>query len=632
MKIRTYRKGRSTQLSTNFKSTEFDCKGEDCCTRTLIDPKLIQYLQNIREHFNASTTVLKGYICTDSNHNKGVAAEIRVKNTNPRDVAKYAEEIGIKNIKLYEEENYVYIDTREEKSFLLNGKEVDSFTKKETPIKLYSDENPPIVCMQTQGKCYRGTDKMTIKGILWHSTGANNPYLKRYVQPSDNATDREEMLNLLGVNKYKNDWNHSDRVAGMNAWIGKLADGTITSIQTMPWDFRPWGCGTGVKGSCNYGWIQFEICEDDMKNEEYFNAVYDEACKLTAYLCEKFNIDPYGSVVHNGIKVPTILCHYDSYKLKLGTNHGDIYTWFSKHDKDMDTVREDVSKLLPNYEKQEEKPVEEENVVEKFKVNDIVKLVDNATYYSGKTISPWVFKQEWIVSSVKGDRVVINKSTSTTSAINSPVHQDNLILVKRKEVVKKEYFYIRKNWEDVKSQIALYINKDNAIVACNKAGYGYSVFNSNGEKIYSAQQKENEDTKEEKSNKIEKGSEVKLTPGAKYSSGANIPDWVFKHKLYIRDIRDNGDFVISTQKTGSVTGVVPPSAVVLYDTDILTCSYVVRIIANALNVRQGPGTEYKINEVVRKNELYTIVAESGKWGKLKSGAGWISLEKYTKKM
>lgn len=76
-----------------------------------------------------------------------MAAEIRVKNTNPRDVAKYAEEIGIKNIKLYEEENYVYIDTREEKNFLLNGKEVDSFIEKETPVKLYSDENPPIVCM-----------------------------------------------------------------------------------------------------------------------------------------------------------------------------------------------------------------------------------------------------------------------------------------------------------------------------------------------------------------------------------------------------------------------------------------------------------------------------------------------------
>ena len=33
----------------------------------------------------------------------------------------------------------------------------------------------------------------------------------------------------------------------------------------MPWDYRPWGCGSGSKGSCNTGWVQFEICEDGLK-------------------------------------------------------------------------------------------------------------------------------------------------------------------------------------------------------------------------------------------------------------------------------------------------------------------------------------------------------------------------------
>lgn len=59
--------------------------------------------------------------------------------------------------------------------------------------------------------------------------------------------------------------------------------------------------------------------------------------------------------------------------------------------------------------------------------------------------------------------------------------------------------------------------------------------------------------------------------------------------------------------------------------------YVVRITASALNVRAGAGTTYKINTVVHKNEAYTIVQEQNGWGKLKSGAGWISL-KYTKKV
>jgi uncharacterized protein YgiM (DUF1202 family) len=50
-----------------------------------------------------------------------------------------------------------------------------------------------------------------------------------------------------------------------------------------------------------------------------------------------------------------------------------------------------------------------------------------------------------------------------------------------------------------------------------------------------------------------------------------------------------------------------------------------------LNVRAGAGTNYRINTQVKKNEVHTIVAENGKWGKLKNGTGWIAL-KYTTKV
>lgn len=51
----------------------------------------------------------------------------------------------------------------------------------------------------------------------------------------------------------------------------------------------------------------------------------------------------------------------------------------------------------------------------------------------------------------------------------------------------------------------------------------------------------------------------------------------------------------------------------------------VRITASALNVRKGAGTTFPVVTVVHKNEVYTIVEESNGWGKLKSGAGYISL-------
>lgn len=62
-----------------------------------------------------------------------------------------------------------------------------------------------------------------------------------------------------------------------------------------------------------------------------------------------------------------------------------------------------------------------------------------------------------------------------------------------------------------------------------------------------------------------------------------------------------------------------------------TGTYKVRITANTLNVRAGAGTSYKVTTTVKKGGIYTIVEEKDGWGKLKSGAGWISL-KYTEKV
>lgn len=63
--------------------------------------------------------------------------------------------------------------------------------------------------------------------------------------------------------------------------------------------------------------------------------------------------------------------------------------------------------------------------------------------------------------------------------------------------------------------------------------------------------------------------------------------------------------------------------------------YLVQVTANDLNIRQGPGTNYPSNGFITPG-TYTIVKESSGqgsslWGKLKSGAGWISLD-YCKKI
>lgn len=206
----------------------------------------------------------------------------------------------------------------------------------------YSDSNKPLVCMMTQSSCYKGTYKFTPKGVLWHCTGANNPNLWRYVQPSDNDPHRAELLRILGKNNYGSDWNHCSVDAGVNAWIGKDASGEVKAVQALPWDYAPWGCG----GAANDTHIQFEMCEDALTDRAYFDKCYREGVELTAYLCKLYGIDPHGHIWINGRKVPTILCHYDAYNLGVGSGHYDVYNWFNRYGKTMDDVRADVATAM----------------------------------------------------------------------------------------------------------------------------------------------------------------------------------------------------------------------------------------------------------------------------------------------
>ena len=58
---------------------------------------------------------------------------------------------------------------------------------------------------------------------------------------------------------------------------------------------------------------------------------------------------------------------------------------------------------------------------------------------------------------------------------------------------------------------------------------------------------------------------------------------------------------------------------------VSSSSYLVKVTANNLNVRKGPGASYDISGTVKKGQLYTITETKNGWGKLKSGLGWISL-------
>jgi hypothetical protein len=191
----------------------------------------------------------------------------------------------------------------------------------------------------TNNNCYKAGLQLDLKGIMVHSTGADNPSLKRYVQPDDGK---------LGRNSNNNDWNRAkpgNRNVCVHAFIGLLSDGvTVATYQTLPWNMRGWH---GGKKAANDNYIGFEICEDgDPKNggydNNYFQKVYQEAVELSAGLCAKFGISPDSQ---------TLIDHSEGYKKGIASNHSDVAHWFNVFGKSMNTFRTDVQQLLNDADK-----------------------------------------------------------------------------------------------------------------------------------------------------------------------------------------------------------------------------------------------------------------------------------------
>lgn len=271
----------------------------------------------------------------------------------------------------------------------------------------------------TENACYKAGRKITPKGIMVHSTGANNPWLKRYVGPDDGK---------LGKNQYNNHWNQPmDREVCVHAFIGKLADGSVATYQVLPWDHRGWHAG----GEANNTHIGFEICEDGLSDRTYFDKVYREAVELCAYLCRQY-----------GLTEKAIICHREGYKQGIASNHGDVMHWFPKHGKSMDTFRADVKALLGSQETSEPTPPSND-----VGVGSKVEIKDSAGKYNPEstTIPGWVKTDYYHIvtqTTFNGKPVVKDGKTcvllgkkvkknggSEIAGINTWVALDNLTLV-----------------------------------------------------------------------------------------------------------------------------------------------------------------------------------------------------------
>lgn len=175
----------------------------------------------------------------------------------------------------------------------------------------------------TKNRCYSSPVTITVKKLVLHSLGVAQPNSDSIFNTMNTSTASVSVHGFI----------EAERV-----------------IQTLPWNYRAWHVGSGIKGSYNSQAIGIEICEpkghgynggtmvnyDVKANTEYFNKVYNNAVQLFAYLCEQFKLDPINDIV----------CHCEAYSLGYGSNHADVMHWFPKHGKSMDTFRKDVQAAM----------------------------------------------------------------------------------------------------------------------------------------------------------------------------------------------------------------------------------------------------------------------------------------------
>ena len=156
------------------------------------------------------------------------------------------------------------------------------------------------------------------------------------------------------------------------------------------------------------------------------------------------------------------------------------------------------------------------------------------------------------------------------------------------------------------------------------------------------------------SGSITVGSKVEIKAGAdKYNpTSVGIPDWV-KNDYYhiVTQITSNGKEVVKggkkcvllgkkVKKSGGSEIAGINTWVAVDNLSLVSATsktpYLVKIAISDLNIRKGPGTNYAATGKFTGKVVFTIVEEkSGQgstkgWGRLKSGAGWISLDYCTK--
>lgn len=175
----------------------------------------------------------------------------------------------------------------------------------------------------TNNECYKAAKKLTeFKGVMVHSTATPG----------------------VSADKFSKSWNVS-KPNGREVCVHAFVDNKEI-VNTLPYNYRAWGCGSGKKGSGNSLYVQIEMCEP---REVYFEngweyktdnkEVVEEYIKQTVNNLVEFIAD---RLIEKGIydvNKETVISHYEAYEKGIASNHSDPKGLLNLANLNMDTIR-----------------------------------------------------------------------------------------------------------------------------------------------------------------------------------------------------------------------------------------------------------------------------------------------------
>lgn len=484
----------------------------------------------------------------------------------------------------------------------------------------------------TKNPCYTAGRTITVKGLMLHSVGCPQPSALAFIK----------------------NWNsQSFERACVHGFIDGN-DGTV--YQTLPWNHRGWHSGSSINGSANNTHIGVEMCEpacityiggatfkcsDIATAKAVAERTYQAAVELFTMLCKKYGLDPLADGV--------IISHKEGHGRGIASNHGDPEHLWSQLGMGytMDTFRKDVKNAMVMEDKSSYTKIMETAVATAEQMKAYIKAKNPDVAQSVIEMLPF-YLSEGKAEGVRGDIAFAQscletgnfkfEGTAVTLAQNNFCGMGVTSKGKTGNSFDTPQIGIRAQVQHLKA----YSSTDSLVNACVDPRFKY-VTRGSAEYVEWLGQKENPNGKGwatgkgygEKILTILKaiiGTKVETTPTKKEV-------WYRVRKTWKDAATQKGAFhnLENAKKCADENkgySVFDENGKVIYTNAVSDLPYLVKVMIKDLNIRKGPGTNYARTQYIPVG-VYTIIEEADgkgatKWGKLKSGAGWISLDYVTK--